>query len=136
LAGEFQEGRTGNQILFAALEKAKAENLRPEIYCHPMGVYYYRYGIKGGIFPKRSADWGPSIGSEGYFDEEGNQRPTRRGEIVLSTNTAYAMELDITHAIPEWDGQDLRIVLEEKVVYTQDGLIFPGGRQTEYHVIK
>ncbi len=135
LAVEFQEGRTGNQILFAALEKAKAENLRPEIYCHPMGAYYYRYGIKGGIFPKRSADWGPSIGSEGYFDEEGNQRPTRRGEIVLKTNTAYAMELDITYSIPEWNGQDLRIVLEEKVVYTQNGLIFPGGRQTEFYVI-
>jgi Xaa-Pro aminopeptidase len=136
LAAEFQSGRTGNQILFAALEKANAEDLRPEIYCHPMGSYYYRYGIKGGIFSKRSVDWGPSIGSEGYFDAEGNQRPTRRGEIGLNTNTAYAMELDITHAIPEWGGQDLRIVLEEKVVYTRDGLIFPGGRQTEFHVVK
>jgi hypothetical protein len=27
-------------------------------------------------------------------------------------------------------------VLEEKVVLTKEGIIFPGGRQTEFHVIK
>jgi hypothetical protein len=135
LAVEFIEGRTGNEILFTALEKAKAENLRPEIYCHPMGSYVYRYGIKGSVFPKRSSDFGPSIGREGHFDELGNQLPTRSGEISLNINTAYAMELDITYAVPEWGGQDIRIVLEEKVVYTKEGLIFPGGRQTEFHII-
>lgn len=136
LAAEFIEGRTGNEILFAALEKAKAEDLRPEIYCHPMGSYVYRYGIKGGVFPKYSSDFGPSIGREGHFDEQGNQLSTRSGEILLNINTAYAMELDVTYALPEWDGQDIRIVLEEKVVYTKEGLIFPGGRQTEFHIIR
>ncbi|UCE42330.1 MAG: M24 family metallopeptidase, partial [Candidatus Aminicenantes bacterium] len=136
LAAEFIQGRTGNEILFAALEKAKAEDLRPEIYCHPMGSYVYRYGIKGGVFPKYSSDFGPSIGREGHFDEQGNQLPTRSGKIPLNLNTAYAMELDVTYAVPEWDGQDIRIVLEEKVVYTKEGLIFPGGRQTKFHVIK
>ena len=117
------------------LKKAKAEGLRPEIYCHPMGTYVYRYGLKGGVLSKRSEDYGPNIGSEGYFDEQGNQLPTRSGERVLNTNTAYAMELDITHSVPEWRGQDIRIVLEEKVVFTKDGLIFPGGRQERYHII-
>lgn len=46
------------------------------------------------------------------------------------------MELDIIYALPEWGGQDIRIVLEEKVVLTKEGIIFPGGRQTEFHVIK
>ena len=91
--------------------------------------------MKGGVSRNR-ASWGPGIGSEGRFDEEGNQTPTRRGEIILRHNTAYAMELDITYALPEWGGQDIRIVLEEKVVYTKDGLIFPGGRQTEFSVVK
>jgi hypothetical protein len=136
LATEFKRGRTGNKILFAALSKAKAEGLRPEIYCHPMGSYTYRYGLKGGVFPKNTVGFGPSIGREGYFDEQGNQLPTRRGEIFLNYNTTYAMELDITYAVPEWGGQDLRIVLEEKVVFTEDGLIFPGGRQKKYHLIK
>jgi Xaa-Pro aminopeptidase len=136
LAAEFEEGRTGNEILFAALEKAKAEDLRPEIYCHPMGSYVYRYGIKGGVFPRYSSDFGPSIGREGHFDEEGRQLPTRSGEIPLNLNTAYAMELDVTYSVPEWGGQDIRIVLEEKVVYAKEGLIFPGGRQTEFHVVR
>jgi len=136
LAAEFQDGRTGNEILFEALKKAKSEHLRPEIYCHPMGAYVYRYGMKGGVLSKNTVSYGPSIGSEGYFDEQGNQLPTRRGNVILNSNTAYAMELDITYSLPEWGGQDIRIVLEEKVVYTKNGLIFPGGRQTEFHVIK
>ena len=51
---------------------------------------------------------------EGYFDDEGNQRPTRRGELVFNYNTAYAMELDVTYALPEWGGQDIRIVHEPR----------------------
>jgi len=101
-----------------------------------MGSYVHRYGLKGGVFSVRGASFGPSVGSEGYFDEDGNQRPTRRGELVFNYNTAYAIELDITYALPEWEGQDIRIVLEEKVVLTKDGIIFPGGRQTEFHVIR
>jgi len=46
------------------------------------------------------------------------------------------MELDITYAVPEWKEQDIRIVLEEKAVFTKDGLILPRDRQTEYHIIK
>lgn len=135
LAAEFKHGRTGNEILFAALEKANTEDLRPEIYCHPMGTYVYRYGLKGGVLSKRSVDYGPNIGSEGYFDDQGNQLPTPNGERVLNTNTAYAMELDITYSVPEWGGQDIRIVLEEKVVFMKDGLIFPGGRQDKFLII-
>jgi Xaa-Pro aminopeptidase len=136
LAAEWKVGRTGNEVLFATLEKAKAEELRPEVYCHSMGSYVYRYGLKGGVFSTRGASFGPSVGSEGYFDEEGNQRPTRRGELVFNYNTAYAMELDVTYALPEWGGQDIRIVLEEKAVLTKDGIIFPGRRQTEFHIIR
>lgn len=136
LAGEFVENRTGDEILFAALKKAKAENLRPEIYCHPMGSYVRRYDQKGGALPQTNFSFGPTIGSEGRFDEVGNQLPSRHGYIKLKHNTAYAMELDITHSITEWGGQDLRLVLEEKVVFTKDGLIFPGGKQTEFYIIK
>jgi len=46
------------------------------------------------------------------------------------------MELDITYAVPEWNKQGMRIVLEEKVVFITDGLIFPGGPRKEYHIIK
>lgn len=57
--------------------------------------------------------------------------------IKLQTLKIYnRMELDITYAVPEWKEQDIRIVLEEKVVFTTDGLIFPGGPRKEYHIIK
>ncbi len=137
LIEEFKEGLTGNEILFATLDRAKAEELRPEVYCHTMGSYIHRYGFKGGIMPKTYAGFGPSVGSEGHFDENGNQLPTRNGERPVNTNTIYSMELDITYAVPEWNGQDIRIVLEEDVAFTsEDGLFFPGGRQTEWLVIR
>ena len=134
---EFAEGRTGNEILFAVLERANTEGLRPEVYCHTMGTYVARYGFKGSPLPKTYAGYGPSVGSEGLFDENGNQLPTRNGERPVHTNTIYSMELDITYAVPEWNDQDIRIVLEEDVAFTAgDGLYFPGGRQTEYLLIR
>jgi hypothetical protein len=135
-ASEWQQGLTGNEILFASLERAIAEDLRPEIYSHPMGSFPIRFGFKGGAASKNSASWGPSFGSEGAFDEDGNQRRTRSGERELNFGTVYAMELDITYALPEWGGQDIRIVLEEDVAFTKEGCILPGGRQTKWYIIK
>ena len=36
----------------------------------------------------------------------------------------------------EWNGQDVRIVLEQNVAMTEDRLIFLGGRQVEWYVVK
>ena len=133
---EFSEGLTGNEILMAVLKRGRAENLRPEVYSHTLGSYVYRYGFKGDPLARRSSSFGPSVGSEGLFDERGEQLPSTRGELPVHYNTTYSMELDVTYAVPEWGGQDVRIVLEEDVAFTEDGLFFPGGRQTEWLVIR
>lgn len=122
LAGEFQNGRTGNEILFATLEKAKSEKLRPEVYSHPVGYHGHEAG--------------PSIGREGHFDEDGSQLPTERGEYPMRYNSVHSMELDITYAVPEWNNKDVRIVLEEEAAFTEEGMIWMDGRQKEWYSIR
>ena len=51
-------------------------------------------------------------------------------------NTTYAMELHTWTSVPEWDGQDVRIVLEQNVAMTEDRLVFLGGREVGWYVIK
>jgi len=114
LAGEFREGRTGNEILAAALAKARAEGLKPRIYSHPLN--YYGHGAGTRIGPGESVP-GP-------------------GDYPLSADTCWAIELGVNAAVPEWGGQDVFLALEESAVFTAAGLAFPAGRQTGYHLVK
>ena len=95
----FVSGRTGNDIFFASVEQAKAEGIRPMLYTHPIG--FYGHGA------------GPSIG---MYDNQGFV-PVG-GELVLHDDTCYALELNITHSVPEWDGQDVAFYMEETITYT------------------
>jgi hypothetical protein len=46
------------------------------------------------------------------------------------------MELHTWSSVPEWGGQDVRMKMEQNVAMTENGLVFLGGRQTEWYVIK
>jgi len=92
-------GRTGNEIFFAAVEQAKAEGIRPMLYTHPIGFYGHAAG--------------PCIG---MYDNQGFVPLT--GELVLHDDTCYALELNVTHSVPEWDGQDVAFYMEETITYT------------------
>ena len=48
----------------------------------------------------------------------------------LYKNTAYAIELNITTQIKEWD-RDIRIMLEEAGFYGENGFRYVNKRQTE-----
>jgi len=58
------------------------------------------------------------------------------GGYPVYANTTYAMELHTWTSVPEWGGQDVRITLEQNVAMTEDGLVFLGGRQVEWYVIR
>ena len=95
----FIAGRTGNEIFAAAMDQAKAEGIRPMLYTHPIG--FYGHGA------------GPTIG---LYDNQGFVPGA--GEIKLYDNTCHALELNITHSIPEWDGQDVAFYTEETITFT------------------
>ncbi|MFG0274274.1 MAG: Xaa-Pro aminopeptidase, partial [Phycisphaerales bacterium] len=57
------------------------------------------------------------------------------GEIPLNPDTCWSIELNITDAIPEWDGQDIRIMLEEDAVFDGRACEYLDGRQTQLLLI-
>ncbi len=97
--GHFVAGRTGNEILRLSLAQAEDEGIRAMSYCHPIGTFGHSAG--------------PCVG---LFD---NQRfVPGHGEAVLHDDTCHALELNITRAVPEWDGQDVCMMLEETIAFT------------------
>lgn len=110
-------GRTGNAVLKAALDRAKAEGLNPMIYSHPIGYHGHAAG--------------PTIG---LWDRQGGV--PGNGDYPVYDNTAYSIELNVTHTVPEWGNQDVRIMLEEEAVIHNGQIRWLHGRQTEYHLIE
>ncbi len=115
---EHQAGRTGNEVLKSSLEKAKAEGLNPSVYCHPLGIHGHAAGFVVGLWNQQD---GVPV----------------RGDYPLYYNTCYAIEMNNIYEVPEWDGQSVRMGLEEGGVYTKkDGCKFIDGRQTKLYIIK
>lgn len=129
-AAEFVDGRPAYEIVGAALSNARAEGLRAEIYSHPIPYFLKRYSLNGGFFRNVRHGAGPSL------DAAGRDGPSRRGRYPVFARTAYAMELDTVTSVPEWGGQDVRIVLEQTIAFDGERVIFLGGRQTELYVIR
>ena len=115
LTGNFQTGRTGNQILLSSLEKGKAEGLQPAIYTHPLGSYGHSAGTTIGM-------WDSQGGVPGD------------GDYALFPNTVYAIELNSTVPIPQWN-RDIRVMLEEAGFWGEQGFRYVKGRQTELLLI-
>ncbi len=120
LMSEFNEGRTGREIAVSALNKAKAQGLRPSIYSHPVGIHGHGAGTTF------------NTGDPGKQDE----RNVLRWNYPLYVNTCYAIELSSTTSIPEWDNWDLRLGIEETAAFTKGGCKYIDGHQTEYYLIK
>jgi Xaa-Pro aminopeptidase len=117
LTTNMQEGKTGNEILAIALKEAKEKGLRPAIYTHPLGLYGHSAGTTIGMWDSQG----------GVMKDDGENYP-------LNRNTVYAIELNTTVNIPEWN-RDIRIMLEEAGFYGEDGFRYVNGRQTELMLI-
>ncbi|WP_289645569.1 M24 family metallopeptidase [Maribacter aestuarii] len=111
------EGRTGNEILAKALSEAKAAGLRPSIYTHPLGLYGHSAGTTIGMWDSQG----------GVMKDDGENYP-------LNPNTVYAIELNTTVTVPEWN-RDIRIMLEEAGFFGENGFRYVNGRQTELLLI-
>ena len=102
---------TGNEILINSLNEAKVEGLRPSIYTHPLGSYGHSSG--------------PTIG---MWDSQ--QGVIGAGDYPLNYNTVYAIELNITTFITEWN-RDIKIMLEEAGFFGKNGFRYVNNRQTK-----
>jgi hypothetical protein len=98
LTSQFAPGRTGNEILRAALVQARREGIRASIYTHPIGFHGHAAG--------------PTIG---LWDQQGGVAGA--GDYPLFPHTAHSIELNATVSVPEWNGKDARIMLEEDAYF-------------------
>lgn len=99
-----------------ALERAAAEGIKARLYTHPLG--YHGHGA------------GPTIG---LWDAQGGV--PGRGDYELFEHTCHALELDVRCPLPEWGGQEVRMALEEDIVFADGQIFFLDGRQTKLHLI-
>ena len=116
LTAEFAAGRTGNEILAAALAQAKAEGITASIYTHPIGFHGHAAGPTIGL-------WDRQDGVPG------------KGDYPLFPMTAHSIELNARVAIPEWDGQEVRIALEEDAIFDGETTRYIDPRMEELLLI-
>jgi hypothetical protein len=116
LTGQFESGRTGNDILKRTLDQARKEGIQATIYTHPIG--FQGHGA------------GPTIG---LWDQQGGVPGS--GDYPLYPHTAYSIELNAAVPIPEWNDKLVRIMLEEDAFFDGTGVRYIDGRQTELLLI-
>jgi hypothetical protein len=114
---EFKPGLSGDVLLNAILNRAKAEGIPdPRIYSHSLGYYLHEPG--------------PLIG----LPWEQVRNPGR-GEVNLVFNSTFTMELSISDQVPEWADQLVRFSCEQDVCFTSQGCQVMDRLQTAYHLI-
>jgi len=114
---EMKEGRTGNEILKAVLDRGKAEGLNPVMYTHP--VNYFGHGS------------GMTIGRT---DNQVYLKGT--GEHKLYNGTTYALEFSVAAEVPEWGNQRVTLGSEENIIFIDGKARFVDGRQERFYLIK
>jgi hypothetical protein len=114
--GNFEFGRTGNDILLNALNEGRKEGLRPSIYTHPLGSFGHSAGTTLGM-------WDAQGGVPGS------------GDYPMAYKTTYAIELNNTVFVPKWN-KDVRIMLEEAGYFDQQGFRYVKGRQEAIRLVK
>lgn len=115
LTGQFKQGRSGNDILAAALAQAKSEGIKASIYTHPLGSHGHAAG--------------PTIG---MWDQQGGVPGS--GDYPMNAHTAYSIELNAASDIAEWN-KEIRIMLEEDGYFDGTAFRYINGRQTAIHLI-
>jgi len=115
LTEQFKVGKTGNQMLLAALEQSKKEAINGTIYTHPIGVHGHAAGPTIGLWDQQKGVPGP-------------------GDYPLLSHTAYSIELNAAVEIPEWK-KTVRIMLEEDGFFDGQTFRYIDGRQTEIYTI-
>ena len=117
LLDEMRVGRSGNEVLYSVLERMRSEGLNGTMYTHPIGDHGHGAGPLIGL-------WDRQEGVPG------------RGDVPVLANMWFSTELQVTTPVPEWDGQPVRMMMEEEAEVTPSGdRRWALRRQTELHLI-
>jgi hypothetical protein len=117
LLEETKVGRSGNEVLASVLNIMRIEDLDGTMYTHPIGDHGHGAG--------------PLIGLWDYQDGVPG-----RGDPLVIPSMWFSTELQVTTPVPEWDGQRVRMALEEEAEVTADGeMRWLLRQQTELHLV-
>jgi Xaa-Pro aminopeptidase len=116
LLDEVKVGRTGNEVLRATRERALSAGLNPSVYTHPLGYHGHAAGPTIGLWDQQ--DGVPANGDYPLYDE-----------------TVYSIELNAISRVPEWEGQEVRIALEEDAALDGGSMRWLDGRQEQLILI-
>ena len=115
---ELVPGRTGDEVLAAALARMREAGIDGTIYSHPIGDHGHGAGPLVGL-------WDRQEGVPG------------RGDLQVRPDTWFSIELQATSPVPEWDGQEVRMALEEEAMVGSDGeRRWTFRRQESLHLIQ
>lgn len=118
LLSEMRPGRSGNEVLKAALAQMQAEGINGSIYTHPIGDHGHAAGPLIGL-------WDRQDGVPG------------RGDVPLLPGMWHSIELQATTPVPEWGNQPVRMAQEEDAEMAADGTMrWILRRQTELHLVR
>jgi len=109
LLRSFVAGRSGNEILAAALEECRRAGLDATIYTHSIGYHGHGAGMTIGL-------WDHQSGVPGA------------GDHPLHPNTAYSIELMVEALVPEWD-RTIRFMVEQDAWFDGMTCAWLDGRQ-------
>jgi hypothetical protein len=111
-------GRTGNEILSDTLAAMRKADINGTLYSHPIGDHGHGAGPLIGL-------WDRQEGVPGI------------GDLPVLPATWFSIELGIRAPVPEWDGRELFVGMEEEAQIGPDGRVrWTLGRQERYHLVR
>jgi Xaa-Pro aminopeptidase len=118
LLEEMRPGRTGNEVLRGTRERMRAEGIDGTVYSHPVGDHGHGAGPLIGLWDRQEGVVG-------------------RGDVAIRPNTWFSIELQATTPVPEWNGQPVRMALEEDAWLDADGTRrWVLARQERFHLVR
>ena len=101
---ELRPGRTGNEILSAALARMREKKINGTVYSHPIGLHGHGAG--------------PLIGLWDYQDGVPG-----RGDARVIPSMWWSIELQATTQVPEWNNQPVRVAQEVDAIIDAAGKV-------------
>lgn len=118
LLSEIAPGLSGDEVLGAARRRVESAAIDGTIYSHPIGYHGHGAGTWIGAWEDQSGV--PFIGKH-----------------VIKPRTAWSIELNAQHDVPEWGGQKVRFMFEENGFLDEHGTFrFLDGSQDDFILIR
>lgn len=117
MMGIARPNMSAGEVYSRTMEKMEAQGIKAQIYSHPVGNHGHGLGT--------SIDFRAA--------RRGDQTAAAR---TLRPNSWISIELNTLTPVPEWDGQEVFIMMEDVAYLTDEGYKFFRPRQDEFFLIK